>query len=56
MTLDFQIEQGGRMLGAVKAVSGGLIDRNGNGPGKRVGRIAAMYSYRLRPHVLKTPR
>ena len=47
---DFEIEQSRAVIGAVKLVSDGLIDRDRNGLGRRVGLIAAMNSDRLAFH------
>ena len=37
-----EIEQGGAVLGAVEFVGDGLIDRDGDGLGRRIGLVAAV--------------
>jgi hypothetical protein len=43
MTFDFQVEQRRRMLGTVKRIGNGLIDRGRDRSRLRVGGIAAVY-------------
>ena len=48
----FKIEQGGAMLGAVELVGYGLIDRNRDGLGRRLGLITAVDGDRVTFHVV----
>ena len=45
-----EVEQGGAMIGAVEGIGGGLIDRNGDGLGGRIGVVAGVNCNRLVAH------
>jgi hypothetical protein len=45
-----EIEQGGAMIGAVEGLGDGLVDRNGDGFGGRVGIVAGVNSDRFVAH------
>ena len=47
---DLQVEQVGTVLGVVEGVGRGLVERDGGGFGRRVGRIAGMYGKGLDAH------
>jgi hypothetical protein len=48
--LNFQIEQGGAVIGAIECVGGGLIDGDSDGLGGRIWLISAMYGNSLITH------
>src|SRR5579872_7430495 len=53
--LNFQIEQGGTVIGAVECVGCSLVDRHGYGLGGRIRLIAAMYGNGLITHSNTSP-
>ncbi len=52
ITFGFQIEQGCAVISAVESIGNGLVDRNGDGAGGRIGLEAGMNCNGLITHVL----
>jgi hypothetical protein len=50
VTVGFEIEQGGAVIGAVEFVGDGLIDRDRDRPGCRFGLVTAVYGHRVALH------
>ena len=50
VTLGFEIEQGGAVIGAVELVGDGLVDRDRDRPGRRFGLVTAVDGHRVAFH------
>jgi hypothetical protein len=50
MAVGFEIEQRGAVIGALELVGDGLVDRNRNRPGRRLGLVTAVDRHRVAFH------